>query len=329
MKSLLLVAGTAVLTAPLINAQQSHPVMVTRDHPALATSAAMGDDRQVGRDYSYWTFFQHPRFQFEVPVPPGMRAIGNPESGSSATFESLDGLVTMKVWGGRSATPGVAVFDNEWKEARQRAGRTVTWERKGRNSFVVAGVSSNRELFYEKFIMRGDHVASMTVTWPGSDSGRFAYELEEVVLGFTLVDDPDRLPEKSPVLLTKTPSHEVEAITLEEWRQADLIPSGTAAPAPLPGVMWQGTRSAASRTMESEQKTETRRELTTPDITPPEPVKEVKPQAADLPVGTAVPGRDGFVYSPYVTEKKLVDAVGIASGTKVKCPYTGKAFRVP
>lgn len=48
----------------------------------------------------------------------------------------------------------------------------------------------------------------------------------------------------------------------------------------------------------------------------------------DLPYGQPVPGKTGFVSSPYST-KGFVDVSGIPVGTKVKCPYSGKIFRVP
>ncbi len=60
--------------------------------------------------------------------------------------------------------------------------------------------------------------------------------------------------------------------------------------------------------------------------TPPEP----KPAAReDLPFGQPVVGKKGFVYSPYAPEKGQVDVQGISAGTKVRCPYTEKIFRVP
>lgn len=49
----------------------------------------------------------------------------------------------------------------------------------------------------------------------------------------------------------------------------------------------------------------------------------------DLPFGQPVVGKKGFVYSPYAPDKGQVDVDGIPAGTKVKCPYTGKVFRVP
>ncbi|MES2469856.1 MAG: hypothetical protein V4675_21325 [Verrucomicrobiota bacterium] len=59
-----------------------------------------------------------------------------------------------------------------------------------------------------------------------------------------------------------------------------------------------------------------------PKTLPPARVRE------DLPFGELVPGKTGFVISPW-SKKELVDVSGIPTGTKVKCPYTGKTFRVP
>ena len=50
---------------------------------------------------------------------------------------------------------------------------------------------------------------------------------------------------------------------------------------------------------------------------------------ADIPYGSRVPDRAGFVYSPFAEKNQLVDVAGIAPGVEVKCPYSGKLFRVP
>jgi hypothetical protein len=56
----------------------------------------------------------------------------------------------------------------------------------------------------------------------------------------------------------------------------------------------------------------------------------IKPKS-DYPFGTPVPGKEGFVFSPY--NNKLLDVRGIASGTLVQDttypPTEKKYFRVP
>ncbi|MEM0896802.1 MAG: hypothetical protein AAGJ79_07930 [Verrucomicrobiota bacterium] len=49
----------------------------------------------------------------------------------------------------------------------------------------------------------------------------------------------------------------------------------------------------------------------------------------DLPSGTPVPGKPNYVYSPFAKKNQIVDVQGLEPGTKVRCPYTGKLFRVP
>ena len=61
-------------------------------------------------------------------------------------------------------------------------------------------------------------------------------------------------------------------------------------------------------------------------VVAPEPVK---PVAQDIPYGQAIAGRPGFVNSPFAAKHQLVDVTGLPAGMEVKCPYTGKLFRVP
>lgn len=61
---------------------------------------------------------------------------------------------------------------------------------------------------------------------------------------------------------------------------------------------------------------------------PPSSVKSTPAKREDLPYGISIPGRKGYVFSPF-SDKQQVDVTGIPTGTKVKCPYTGKVFRVP
>jgi uncharacterized Zn-finger protein len=71
-------------------------------------------------------------------------------------------------------------------------------------------------------------------------------------------------------------------------------------------------------------------------MTNPAPSAPTQPKVApapsasvELPYGSPIAGRPGFVNSPYAAKHQLVDVTGLPVGMEVKCPYTGKLFRVP
>jgi hypothetical protein len=49
----------------------------------------------------------------------------------------------------------------------------------------------------------------------------------------------------------------------------------------------------------------------------------------DIPYGKPVPGKPGYVFSPFDKNGGYVDVTGYTPGQKVKDPYTGKIFLVP
>jgi hypothetical protein len=48
-----------------------------------------------------------------------------------------------------------------------------------------------------------------------------------------------------------------------------------------------------------------------------------------LHYGTPVPGKQGFVTSPFEPDSGYIDVRGFPPGTEVKDPYTGKVFLTP
>src|SRR6188474_2320700 len=86
-------------------------------------------EKSPGRTYPRWTVFAHPRFAYELPVPPGVRAIGPPDAGTDATFVSIDGAFKMTAWGGLSPHPAATVLAREWENARERPGHTFFFAR--------------------------------------------------------------------------------------------------------------------------------------------------------------------------------------------------------
>ena len=71
---------------------------------------------------------------------------------------------------------------------------------------------------------------------------------------------------------------------------------------------------------------------TQPTATPrgtPRATPRVTSNEAQFPVAKPVPGKPGFVYSPFESNGTMIDVTGYSSGQKVKDPGTNKIFIVP
>lgn len=60
----------------------------------------------------------------------------------------------------------------------------------------------------------------------------------------------------------------------------------------------------------------------------PSPSRSASTQA-QYPTAKPVPGKPGYVFSPFDASGGYVDVTGYTSGQKVKDPYSGKIFLVP
>jgi hypothetical protein len=114
---------------------------------------------------------------------------------------------------------------------------------------------------------------------------------------------------------------ERESATVYESRPVAVLPPESAPPPPP--TTRPPERPPAPATTARE--TETQPQATaTPRATP-----RVTSNETQFPVAKPVPGKPGFVYSPFESNGTMIDVTGYTSGTKVKDPGTNKIFIVP
>lgn len=66
-----------------------------------------------------------------------------------------------------------------------------------------------------------------------------------------------------------------------------------------------------------------------PKSSPSAAPRSVANAPTQYPTAKSVPGKPGYVFSPYDPNGGYVDVNGFTSGSKVKDPYSGKIFLVP
>lgn len=412
---LLSAAGWLMLGAPMVGAQPP------------------GRGGRSGPVYAGWTSFFQPQYGFQLPVPPGMRAQGDPFTAKRAVFSTGDGDFTVTARGGFIPGPTRPTLEQQWMDAQSIEGRRVDYRRWGGSWFELSGMNRDGRAFFEKMIRRGEYYAVFTATYPPSRMEEFRPWMDEISGGFTyeatpppvrIDPDPEGVGRQSGFrrfwagLTDERPVPRAEPRRLEPWdggggRRGD----SSSYPAEKPDYTGSGTSSrsgsrssstgpvdltppppssstsavkdrdrrtsdrdtppesaSSSRTrdadrdrsaapvppldpsetsLEPSSKTSTKSgtnkdsrspekgiakdpagEKTTPPSsasgTPASGSQSSSPSKRDdLPFGTPIPGKKGFVYSPWNPGKGPVDVQDIPTGTKVRCPYTGKIFRVP
>lgn len=164
--------------------------------------------------------------------------------------------------------------------------------------------------------------AATTTVVAASTTGRLA-KPQARSAAEALAATPKSAPVKTPadtVVKAPAPSPKVES------KSATPSPAPAKKPESKPEVAAKPVPAAASKPAASaeEKKPSAQAPAKTSVAAAPAPNK-----SEDLPYGSPVAGRPGLVNSPYAGKMQLVDVTGLKPGQEVKCPYSGKLFRVP
>jgi hypothetical protein len=146
------------------------------------------------------------------------------------------------------------------------------------------------------------------------------------VTSFRVIDAPAHyirrhIDEESPTTATTT-------ATATKY-QSDAVTPGTPV-GPNPPSSQSESVSEERPSAEVETKKSANRPVPTGPKPKPTPVADAMvKQSPEIPYAKPVPGKPGYVYSPFDTSGGYVDVTGYKPGSKVKDPYSGKIFMVP
>lgn len=302
--------------------------------------------------YPEWTTYLNPELGYEVPIPPGVRAQTNPRVGSRCRFSSPDGALSFRVWGESLTGSTQSALDSAWFEATNQKARRIGYQRRNRSGFILSGENRDGTAFHEQVVAGNRALAGMTVVYPLAMSAGMAPLVQEMARGFGWPAREDRWDESG--FPPPPPNRGFFSGIRNYFSGADGPPSPTWQDRdddPLTGPQSRpGFPPPDSRSLPDSQLPPSNRSNNQVDLTPPPPPRAPEPPARtdsaspsrgnstadrpapakreDLPFGIPIPGKKGYVYSPF-SDKQQVDVSGIPTGTKVKCPYTSKVFRVP
>ena len=134
----------------------------------------------------------------------------------------------------------------------------------------------------------------------------------------------------APVRMATRNRAEPEMIGVPEATESDVTEPGRAVPPAEVEAAPQRRSEIETESGQNPRRTAPRVVRETTQSKPQQlPSPQVPSTEAEFPTARAVPGKPGYVFSPFDDSERYVDVSGYAPGTKVKDPWTNKIFLVP
>lgn len=114
--------------------------------------------------------------------------------------------------------------------------------------------------------------------------------------------------------------------------QSDAVTPGQPIVGPAPSQRQLSSQRRAPSNSDVRTDASTRENVETKPKSSPsssQPTTNSSGQNSKIPYAKPVPGKPGYVYSPFDPNGGYVDVTGYAPGSKAKDPYSGKIFIVP
>lgn len=153
---------------------------------SLTVSAAEDEDNwmipvKLGKDG--WMLYENSRFGTRFPVPPGMIAQRPPDNGRGQSFASADGKVVLS-GGGHFNTEDSRTIEESWQSALADRDRTITYQVKKADWYVVSGITKDGRGFYEKYTANKKYGAGWSITYPQADEKKYTAWIERIAKDF-------------------------------------------------------------------------------------------------------------------------------------------------
>ena len=124
-------------------------------------------------------------------------------------------------------------------------------------------------------------------------------------------------------------NEEARATTTTTTYQSDVVTPGQPVVTSPPPQRRMTTQRRTGSETDRETSATTRDNQEPRSRTSSPPLAATSTPVANIPYAKPVPGKPGYVYSPFDPDGGYVDVTGYAAGSKAKDPYSEKIFIVP